>query len=80
MNILEARRTPAPKPGSYLPGLAADPWLLPQIRGPLVGPRVDFQRVAPTRLLEESYAYINPYRGPERSSFGFLGVFGFRLV
>ena len=51
-----------------------DPWPKPWIRGPLVGPRVDFRRVAPSRLPEVSFAYKNPCIGPERGSFLFLGV------
>ena len=72
--LLEARRFPEPKSGSYLPGLAADLRLLPRFRGQLVEPRVDFRRVTPSRLLESSYAYKYPCIGPERGSFSFLGV------
>ena len=71
---LEARRSPGPKPGSFLPGLAADPRLLPRIRGLLVEPRVDFRRVASSRLLEASLAYIYPCIRPKRKQSSFLGV------
>ena len=38
---------------------------------PMVGPRIDFRRVAPSRLPEVSFAYKNPCIGPERGSFRF---------
>jgi len=54
---LEARRISEPKPGRSLRGLAADSRLLPHFRGLLEDPRVDFRRVALSRLLEASLAY-----------------------
>ena len=47
---------------------------MPRFHGTLVGPRVNFRRVAPSRLLEAVFAYINPCIGPEREPFSFLGV------
>ena len=41
-----------PKSGTQVRGIA-----VPRFRGPLVGPPVDFQRVASSRLLEPPFAY-----------------------
>jgi len=49
--ILEASWSHAPKPGTFIPGITANPRQLPQIRGNVVGPRVDFWRVGPSCLL-----------------------------
>ena len=38
------------------------------------GPHVEDRRVAPYRLPEASYAYINPCMWPKREQFSFLGV------
>ena len=72
LNILEARRSHGRNPGTHLPGIAAYPRQSLRIRGKVVEPRVDFRRVAPSRLPEHSYAYINPCIGPKRKQF-FLG-------
>jgi len=55
--VPEAKRTHAPKPGTKVPGIAAEMRLWPPFRGPLVGPLVDFRRVASSRLLKPPFAY-----------------------
>ena len=42
-------------------------------RGILVGPRVNFRRVVPSRSPEAFYAYKIPCIGPKREPFSFLG-------
>ena len=69
---LEARGSIAPKPGTFVPGIAAETRQLPRFRGNGVESRVDFRRVAPSRLPKGAYAYINPCRGPEREHFSFF--------
>ena len=43
----------------------------PRIRGNVVGPRVDFQRVAQSRLLEAIFAYKNPVEVQNEAVFDF---------
>jgi len=54
---LEARRSHGPKPGTKVPRIAADPRHSLRICGKVVEPRVDFRRVAPSRLLDSSESY-----------------------
>ena len=54
---LEARGSIAPKPGTFVPSIAAETRQLPRFRGNVVEPRVDFRRVAPSHLPEYSFAY-----------------------
>jgi len=55
---LEARRRFSPKPGIYFPGFAAETRQMPHFRSKVVGPCIDFQRVASSRLPDPSFAYI----------------------
>ena len=53
-----------PKPGISVPGFATETRQMP--RGNLVGPCVDFRRVASSRLPDSSLSYIYPCKDPKR--------------
>jgi len=74
LHILEARGSHWRKPETQFSGIAADLRQSLRICGIPVEPRVDFRRVAPSRLLEPSSAYKYPCNCPEREQSSFLGV------
>ena len=74
LHILEARGSDRKNSVAPLPTITAETRQEPRFRGKAMEPRVDFRRVAPSRLLEDTYAYIYPCIWPKRKHFSFLGV------
>ena len=68
------------KTRDLIPGFAEETRQMPSFRGNLVGPRVDFRRVAPSRLLEPTFAYKRAMVGQNEAVFDFrLGFLCFSV-
>ena len=79
-SLWKMRRGHASKIDAWLHSITAETRQLPHFHGNVVGPRIDFRRVAPSRLLEVSCAYINPYRALNEAVFYFrLGFLCFSV-
>ena len=68
---LEARGISSPKPGTFVPGITVKMRQLPRFHGNRMEPRVDFRRVAPSRLLEGTLPINTSIFGQNASSFRF---------
>ena len=79
--VPEAKRTHALKQGTQVPGTAAKTRLWLRFRSPLVGPLIDFRRVASSRLLKPPFAYKYYRVWPKREQIeNRLGFFSFSVM